>query len=73
MRECDNSKIHKSRNFLFSICLIILDNLLLVLKNISCAMVGVPDAARCGPMHHTACEIAKLSLYKPFSPSPIIQ
>ena len=47
MRECDNSKIHKSRNFLFSICLIILDNLLLVLKNISCAMVGVPDAARC--------------------------
>jgi len=31
MRECDNSKIHISSNFLLSICLLImLDNLLLV-------------------------------------------
>jgi len=29
MKECDNSKIHISSNFIFSICLIILDTFLL--------------------------------------------
>jgi len=50
MRECDNSKIHISSNFLLSICLIImLDTLLIMLDTIfsNCAafvMVAVSVA-----------------------------
>jgi hypothetical protein len=36
MRECDNSKIHISSNFLFSICLLIMLDTLLLVPSLYC-------------------------------------
>jgi len=36
MRDCDNSKIHISRNFLLSICLIIMLDTLLLVPSLHC-------------------------------------